>query len=502
VRVALGEALARQAGQNPQRLLALVREWFEAGVKEIQSARLHHCGLIALRGLIPDYGDEVVAFLAALPAESDLEARAAFLETLVSVAKSGRVGEVYELLGSWAAEDEPDTWIIAKTLSASWAAHDLDQSEAILQALERRVGENRIIERAKRALARHGKSNPPRKRSDPAPPRVEGYIWRPAKRVDSAAVHRMLQAVDVVDDTDSAGLVEDIERNFDDPWSDDEKDSLLAMKPDGTVVALGWVYMNPEPEEIYKAYLWLEVHPDYRKLGLGAAMLSWLEDRGKQRLLEKPADHRRELRIGCPELLQERIVLFERFDYQPIRYFFRMRRDLSRPIPDKSLPEGLSLRTYHPDLDRLLMEAFNDSFQDHWNFTPVTEVDWQLFFTGRSVFRPDISYLAMAPDLESGDEQIAGFCLNSVSPEENKRQSIEEGWINQLGVRRPWRKHGVATALLCLSMQAFKSEGLDYATLGVDAENLTGALQLYERLGFEAVKRYISFFKSVSTPGD
>jgi mycothiol synthase len=312
----------------------------------------------------------------------------------------------------------------------------------------------------------------------------------------------MLQAVDVVDDTDSAGLVEDIERNFDDPWSDEQKDSLLAMKPDGAVVALGWVYMNPDPEDVNKAYLWLEVHPDVRGQGLGAAMLSRLEERGKQRLLEKPESRQCELRIGCPELLRERVALFERFGFQPIRYFFRMRRDLVQPIPDKSLPEGLSLRSYHPDLDRALMKAFNDSFQDHWNFTPVTEVDWGLFFTGRSVFRPDISYLAMASDPESGVEQIVGFCLNSVSPQENERQGIREGWINQLGVRRPWRKRGVATALLCLSMAAFKSEDLEYATLGVDAENLTGALQLYERLGFEAVKRYISFVKSVSTSGN
>jgi ribosomal protein S18 acetylase RimI-like enzyme len=51
-------------------------------------------------------------------------------------------------------------------------------------------------------------------------------------------------------------------------------------------------------------------------------------------------------------------------------------------------------------------------------------------------------------------------------------------------------------------MSAFKSEGLDFATLGVDAENLTGALQLYEGLGFEAVKRYISFVKILNPPGE
>ena len=334
-------------------------------------------------------------------------------------------------------------------------------------------------------------------RSKLPPPAMEGFIWRPAKRIDSAAIHRMLKQVDVVDDSDAAGLVEDIERNFEDPWSDEPHDSLLAMLPDGKVVALGWVYMNPEPEKIHKAYLWLEVHPDYRDQGLDEAMLSWLVARGEQRLSQKPTDRHCELRIACPELLQKRAALFEREGFQPIRYFLRMRRDLTKPIPDKSLPDGLALRTYRAELDRSVMDAFNDSFQDHWNFTPVTEADWQLFFTGRSVFRPDLSYLAVTPDPESGPEKIIGFCLNSVSPDENERHGVRKGSINQLGVRQAWRKRGVGTALLCRSMSALKSEGLEYAVLGVDSENSTGALQIYESLGFEVVKRHISFAKTV-----
>lgn len=339
-------------------------------------------------------------------------------------------------------------------------------------------------------------------RSDLAPPAMEGFIWRPAKRIDSGAIHRMLRRVDVVDDDDAAGLVEDIERNFDDPWSDEPSDSLLAMLPDGTVVALGWVYMNPEIEEIHKAYLWLEVHPDYREQGLGEAMLSWLIARGEQRLSEKPTNRQCELRIGCLELLQERAALFERKGFQPIRSFLRMRRDLSRPIPEKSLPEGLVLRTYRPELDRLVMDAFNDSFQDHWNFTPVTEADWDLFFTGRSVFRPDISYLAMSPDPERDAEQIVGFCLNSISPDENQRYGVRKGSINQLGVRQAWRKRGVGSALLYRSMSALKSEGLEYAVLGVDSENPTGALKLYESLEFEVVRRHINFAKTVTAVSD
>jgi len=66
-------------------------------------------------------------------------------------------------------------------------------------------------------------------------------------------------------------------------------------------------------------------------------------------------------------------------------------------------------------------------------------------------------------------------------------------------VRRPWRKRGVASALLCASLHAFKTEGLSFATLGVDTENLTGALRLYERVGFKPVKRFIQYDKPITS---
>src|SRR5512143_2516346 len=92
-------------------------------------------------------------------------------------------------------------------------------------------------------------------------------------------------------------------------------------------------------------------------------------------------------------------------------------------------------------------------------------------------------------------KEVAGFSMNGVSAERNARQGRSEGWIEELAVRRPWRRRGVATALLCASMHAFKAEGLQQAMLGVDTENLTGALRVYEHVGFKPVKRFIQFEK-------
>jgi ribosomal protein S18 acetylase RimI-like enzyme len=53
----------------------------------------------------------------------------------------------------------------------------------------------------------------------------------------------------------------------------------------------------------------------------------------------------------------------------------------------------------------------------------------------------------------------------------------------------------VATALLGASMHAFKAEGLQHTMLGVDTENLSGALRVYEHVGFKPIKRFTHFEK-------
>ena len=44
--------------------------------------------------------------------------------------------------------------------------------------------------------------------------------------------------------------------------------------------------------------------------------------------------------------------------------------------------------------------------------------------------------------------------------------------------------------------------GLEQAALDVDTQNPTGVLRLYEKLGFEAAKRTITFKKVVNSGGN
>jgi len=219
--------------------------------------------------------------------------------------------------------------------------------------------------------------------------------------------------------------------------------------------------------------------------------LDWAGERGQQRLSLATQATAQVLRSGGFDTQTSWHTQLEQRGFRIVRYYYRMQRDLSEPIPAVQLPGDLALRVYTSELSDAVYAAFNEAFRDHWSFDPVTDEDWQMFFIGRTSFRPDLTYVVMA-----GDE-VAGFSINGISPEENARRGRSEGWVEELAVRRPWRKRGVATALLCASMHAFKAEGLQHAMLGVDTQNLTGALRVYEGVGFKSIKRYIQFEKAV-----
>ena len=87
-----------------------------------------------------------------------------------------------------------------------------------------------------------------------------------------------------------------------------------------------------------------------------------------------------------------------------------------------------------------------------------------------------------------GDE-IAGAVLNAIYPEENEQLGIKRGWLDSVFTRRAWRKRGLARALIVRSLHLLRERGMEGAALGVDADNPSGALRLYESVGFAVTER-------------
>lgn len=94
----------------------------------------------------------------------------------------------------------------------------------------------------------------------------------------------------------------------------------------------------------------------------------------------------------------------------------------------------------------------------------------------------------------AGDE-VAGMVLNFIDEAENTEYGRQRGYTETICVRRPWRRLGLARALIARSFQVLKDQGMTEAALGVDAENISGALRLYQSMGFQVVKQHTAYRK-------
>ncbi|NER92440.1 MAG: GNAT family N-acetyltransferase, partial [Symploca sp. SIO1B1] len=178
----------------------------------------------------------------------------------------------------------------------------------------------------------------------------------------------------------------------------------------------------------------------------------------------------------------------ERQGFIPERYFFIMERSLLLPISAPKLPEGFILRQVEAQQDaEAWVEMFNESFIDHWNHQELTAERYQYYVT-QLHYKPELDLIALA-----ADGTFVALCEGSINPEANQRSGRNEGWIDALGTRRSFRKKGLGRAMLLAAIQKLQAAGVDSVRLCVDSENPSGALQLYESVGFRKVHTNISF---------
>jgi ribosomal protein S18 acetylase RimI-like enzyme len=142
------------------------------------------------------------------------------------------------------------------------------------------------------------------------------------------------------------------------------------------------------------------------------------------------------------------------------------------------------------------MRLVRDAFRDHWGVSEHSEEvsmeAWRKIRLEAPDFDPTLYFLAMDGD------QIAGASLCRPSLPEDERM----GYVWTLAVGRPWRKRGLGEALLRHSFQEFYRRGKLRAALHVDADSLTGAVRLYEKVGMRSdPQRLMTRFEKVLRPG-
>ena len=322
-------------------------------------------------------------------------------------------------------------------------------------------------------------------------PQIPGLRFRHFRGdEDYAQILAIINGSKDADGVERSDTLEDITNNYQhltncDPFSD-----MLFAEINGKTVAYSRVFWYQEENGPRIYYTFGFMLPEWRRKGMGTAMLHWNEARLREIAAGHPQNGRRFLQAEVSDGEGSTIALLERQGYRPARYGFEMKRALSEPFPEAPMPAGLEVRPVEPEHLRPIWDAASEAFRDHWGYSPPKEEDYQQWLND-PLLDPSLFKIAW-----EGDE-VAGMVQNFVNLNENEEYERQRGYTEGICVRRSWRKRGLAKALIVQSMQMFKEMGMTETALGVDAENTSGALNLYKSCGYTVMKKNTTYRKEM-----
>jgi mycothiol synthase len=309
-----------------------------------------------------------------------------------------------------------------------------------------------------------------------------GYATRAPSREDAEAVVALIVACQLADTGEADMSLEELI----DDWHglNLAEEAVVVVAPDGRIA--GYADVLNRSYVVVSVYGY--VHPDYRGQGIGSFLVDWGERWTRDRMARAPENARVVTQHYINAANSGARRLLEAAGYAPVRGVYVMETGLDDAPLAPRWPVGISVHTFVPGRDeRATYEAVEDAFRDLWG-RPRNAFESFLRETRKDSFDPSLWFLA-----RDGGE-TCGVVLCKVLG--------DEGWVDVVGVRRPWRKRGLGLALLRHAFAEYHQRGIRKVGLSVDAESITGAPRLYGRVGMRVKESYVVHLKELRSGVD
>ena len=306
---------------------------------------------------------------------------------------------------------------------------------------------------------------------------------------DHPAMLRVYMSVHEHDGLEEVLTLEKFNLNYATLVNCDPARDIVIAEIDGEVVAYARVFWNAlvEGGRSYENFGF--VHPSWRRRGIGGSLHRHTEGR-----LRQIADSHGEIApkwFGSEGIDTDagNTALLLGDGYTAARFFYDMVAPSLEDVVAPPMPDGIELRPVTRDQYRTIWLGSAEAFRDHWGEQEWTDGDWTRFDADPDNADPRLWRIGW-----DGDE-VAGAVVTTVPVEENELYERARVYVAQVSVRRPWRRRGLARALLAGSLVGAREAGFTSASLGVDTDSPTGATALYESLGFAPEKTFTAYRK-------
>jgi mycothiol synthase len=328
----------------------------------------------------------------------------------------------------------------------------------------------------------------------PGVPAVTGLVFRRFRGPDDfAAIAALTNESRLADGDEWILSAEDVRLEFEHLDHFDPVEDVVVAEIDGAPAGYVQTEWWQESDGPYRYFVSLHVRPAYRGRGISRALLQWAEERLAGIAAGHPEEAEKTYTAYARDTATDRIALLLVAGYEPARYYYRMSRPLDDPLPDFPMPAGLELRPVTPDHYRLIWDASTEAFRDHWGHADLPDSFFDWWVNDPTTFQPELWQVAW--DIEQN--VIAGQIQTFINAKENEQFGRRRGYTEQISVRRPYRRRGLAHAMICESLRVLKAQGMAESALSVDTENLTGALRIYEECGFRVYSRGARYQKAL-----
>lgn len=311
---------------------------------------------------------------------------------------------------------------------------------------------------------------------DGLPERYTARSLRPADDLD--AVLGIVAAADVAD----VGFEDSLRSIIEDNWRSlrfhPDRDAVLIFGPDGSAVAE--VECTAEADAVVESFG--RVHPAHRGRGLGTCLIGWSERRARG---HGSAGAKQILQVSAPAEDRSFASLVLGRGYRRARVFQHMERPLQGLAAAPPSPDGIEIRSaVVPDDLPELHDVMETAFSDHFGFVPMDFERWRTAWLGYPGADPRLFLLAW------DGSDLAGAAMSS--------EAGPVGWVGDVSVLKAWRRRGIGEALMYATFAALAEQGFAEARLNVDAENESGAVRLYERVGMTVRRTWHVYEKALA----
>jgi ribosomal protein S18 acetylase RimI-like enzyme len=165
----------------------------------------------------------------------------------------------------------------------------------------------------------------------------------------------------------------------------------------------------------------------------------------------------------------------ESLGMQVIRTYWHMKKELTTSSAIGNSRPEISIRLVSGDQDlQTWWKLHQDAFSKHFGFAPRSMQLWIEQTLAASTLDPEACFILEYEGEPAGFVQLA-----------NANYHLNGGYVDVLGVAHKFQGLGLGQTLLQHSINHSVAAGRGFIELNVDSGNESGALRLYEKLGFK-----------------